>query len=171
MTGLDFAAILDPRSGTSIDLGGFTLHEVAFLYAGTGLGIAFGDLVVGRVERLGQMIRLGRLDTMMTKPVPLLVQVLRRRVRAAPAGPDRPGRRWSSPGPPRYVDWDPAVARAADVLMLVAATLIFTRLFIGLAASSSGPIDSAEVANAFTYGGNTVTSVPAHHLSRARWSR
>ena len=56
-------------------LGGFSLTEVGFLYGGTGLGIAFGDLVVGRVERLGQMIRLGRLDQMMVQPVPLLVQV------------------------------------------------------------------------------------------------
>ena len=65
MTGLDFAAIL-VIFGKVDELGGFSLSEVAFLYAGTGLAIAFGDLVVGRVERLGQMIRMGRLDTMMT---------------------------------------------------------------------------------------------------------
>ena len=30
---------------------------------------------MGRIERLGQMIRLGKLDQMMVRPVPLLIQV------------------------------------------------------------------------------------------------
>ena len=74
ITGLDFVAIWI-MFGNVDDLGGFSLTEIAFLYGATGLGIGFADLVVGSVERLGQMIRTGRLDTMMTKPVPLLVQV------------------------------------------------------------------------------------------------
>src|SRR3546814_18766531 len=32
-------------------------------------------MFVGRIERLGQMIRMGDLDTMMVRPVPLLAQV------------------------------------------------------------------------------------------------
>ena len=46
------------------------------------------------------------------------------------------------------------------ILMLVAATVIFTAVFIALACIQFWTIDSAEVANAFTYGGNTVTSYP-----------
>ena len=46
------------------------------------------------------------------------------------------------------------------VLMLVAATVIFTAVFIALACIQFWTIDSAEVANAFTYGGNTVTQYP-----------
>ena len=156
-TGLDFAAIL-VIFGRVDDLGGFSLTEVAFLYAGTGLGIAFGDLVVGRIERLGQMIRMGRLDTMMTKPVPLLVQVLadefalRRFARIAQAGLVFA---WAA----SHVDWDLARAAVA-VLMVVTGTLIFCGLFISLACIQFWTIDSAEVASAFTYGGNTLTQYP-----------
>jgi ABC-2 type transport system permease protein len=157
MTGLDFAAIL-VIFGRVDSVGGFSLHEVAFLYAGTGLGIAFGDFAVGRVERLGSMIRLGRLDTMMTKPVPLLVQVLadefalRRLARIAQAGLVFA---WASV----WVDWTPArVAVAAS--MVVCGSLIFSGLFVSLATVQFWTVDSAEMANAFTYGGNALTQYP-----------
>jgi ABC-2 type transport system permease protein len=157
MTGLDFAAIL-VIFGRVDSIGGFSLHEVAFLYAGTGLGIAFGDFVVGRVERLGSMIRMGRLDTMMTKPVPLLVQVLadefalRRLARIAQAGLVFA---WAA----AWVDWNPArVAVAA--LMVVCGSLIFSGLFVCLATIQFWTVDSAEMANAFTYGGNALTQYP-----------
>jgi ABC-2 type transport system permease protein len=157
MTGLDFAAILI-IFGRVDSVGGFGLDEVAFLYAGTGVGIAFGDFVVGRVERLGAMIRLGRLDTMMTKPVPLLVQVLadefalRRVARIAQAGLVFA---WAA----TKVSWDPGrVAVAAG--MVVCGSLIFSGLFVTLASVQFWTADSAEAANAFTYGGNTLTQYP-----------
>ena len=59
-------------------LGGWSLSEIAFLYGATGFGLAAADLVVGRIERLGQMIRTGRLDSMFLKPLPLLTQVCAR---------------------------------------------------------------------------------------------
>jgi ABC-2 type transport system permease protein len=72
--GLDFVGIWIMFS-TVDSLGGFSLAEIAFLYGATGLGLAFADLLVGRIERLGQMIRTGRLDTMMVRPIPLVAQV------------------------------------------------------------------------------------------------
>ncbi len=57
------------------ELGGWVLSEIAFLYGATGFALAMADLVVGRIERLGQMIRTGRLDTMFLRPLPLLTQV------------------------------------------------------------------------------------------------
>ncbi|MBS41904.1 MAG: transporter [Nocardioides sp.] len=157
ITGLDFAGIV-VILGNIDDLGGFGLHEIAFLYGASGLGIAFADLLVGRVERLGQMIRLGRLDVMMVKPVPLLVQVcadefaLRRLARVLQAGVVFGVGCWT-------VDWTlPRVG--ASVVMVVCSALIFFSLFVGLACVQFWTTDSAEVASAFTYGGNTVTSYP-----------
>ena len=54
--------------------------------------IGFADLLIGSVERLGQHVRTGSLDTMMVRPVPAAGAGVRRRVRATPARPDRPGR-------------------------------------------------------------------------------
>lgn len=157
MTGLDFAGIWIIFN--SVDsLGGFSLQEIGFLYGATGLGIAFADLVVGRVERLGQMIRMGRLDTMMTKPVPLLVQVcadefaLRRLARVLQSAAVFT---WAS----FYVDWTPSRVATA-VVMVACGSLIFFGLFISLACIQFWTADSSEAANAFTYGGNTLTQYP-----------
>ncbi len=157
VTGLDFVGIWI-LFGKVDDLGGFSLPEIGFLYGATGLGIAMADLVVGRVERLGQMIRMGRLDTMMTKPAPLLVQVcadefaIRRIARVLQSSAVFA---WAS----TYVDWSPArVAVCAE--MLVCGSLIFFSLFVGLACIQFWTADSSEVANAFTYGGNTATQYP-----------
>ncbi|GEP38334.1 transporter [Nocardioides psychrotolerans] len=157
MTGLDFVGIWI-LFGNVDDLGGFSLTEIGFLYGATGLGIAFADLFVGRVERLGQMIRFGRLDTMMTKPVPLLVQVcadefaLRRFARVFQATIVFT---WAA----TYVDWTLPRALVA-VEMVVSGSLIFFSLFISLACIQFWTADSSEAANAFTYGGNTVTQFP-----------
>ena len=58
------------------DLGGFTLiarSPCSTARAASGCGVA--DLLIGSVERIGLHVRTGRLDQMLTRPVPLLVQV------------------------------------------------------------------------------------------------
>ena len=143
----------------SVDsLGGFTLPQIGFLYGATGLGMAFADLVVGRVEQLGRMIRMGELDVMMVRPVPLLAQVC-----AAEFAPRRFARvaqaalvfAWSA----TYVEWD-LVRAVLTVVMVVSGSVIFFDLFITFACIQFWTADSSEVANAFTYGGNTVTQYP-----------
>jgi viologen exporter family transport system permease protein len=157
VTGVEFVGIWIVFQNVG-SLGGFGLREVAFLYGGSGLGIAFADLFVGRIERLGQMVRLGKLDQMMVRPVPLLVQVcadefaLRRISRVAQAGLVFG---WAC----LYVDWTPSRALLA-VLMVVSGTFIFFALFVGFACIQFWTADSAEVANAFTYGSNTTTQYP-----------
>lgn len=163
ITGLDFVGIwiLFQNVGS---LGGFSLTEVAFLYGGTGLGIALADMFVGRIERLGQMIRLGSLDTMMVRPIPLLVQVLadefaiRRVARILQAGLVLA---WAA----AYVAWSPSRVAVAAV-MVVCSGLIFSGLFVSFACIQFWTSDSAEVANAFTYGGNTATQYPMTIFSR-----
>jgi len=139
-------------------LGGFGFREIAFLYGATGLGMGIADLVVGRVERLGQLIRMGSLDTMMLKPLPLLVQVcadefaLRRLARVGQA-------MLIFGVASTWVAWTPAKVAVA-VAMVVAGTVIFFSVFVVFACIQFWTADSSEVANAFTYGGNTLTQYP-----------
>jgi ABC-2 type transport system permease protein len=58
-----------------------------------------------------------------------------------------------------FVDWTPDRAVVAG-LMVVSGAAIFTALFIGFACIQFWTTESAEVANAFTYGGNAATSYP-----------
>jgi ABC-2 type transport system permease protein len=155
--GLDFVGIWIMFSAVD-SLGGFGLAEIAFLYGATGLGLAIADMFVGRVERLGQMVRLGKLDVMMVRPVPLLAQVcadefaLRRLARVVQTG-------LIFGVGCAYVDWSPTKVLLAAV-MIGSGAAIFFAVFVGFACLQFWTADSSEVANAFTYGGNTMTQYP-----------
>ena len=139
-------------------LGGFDLSEIAFLYGATAFGLGVADLVGGQVERLGQLIRMGRLDSMLLKPLPLLVQVcadqfaLRRVARITQA--------LVVLGVAAYwIDWTPAKL-GLTLVMLASGSLIFLSLFVVFGCIQFWTRDASEVANAFTYGGNTLTQYP-----------
>jgi ABC-2 type transport system permease protein len=139
-------------------LDGFELWEIALLYGASGIGIGVADLLIGSVEQIGRHIRMGTLDAMMVRPVPLLVQVcadqfaLRRLGRITQAvvvfayGAS-------------YVDWTPGRLVVA-ALMVIGACGIFFALFVGFSCIQFWTHDASEFANAFTYGGNTMTQYP-----------
>jgi len=139
-------------------LGGFSLTEIGLLYGATGLGIGVADLLIGSVERIGAHVRMGSLDTMMVRPVPLLVQVcadqfqLRRVSRIVQALVVFAWACW-------FVDWTPARVLVAGE-MVVSGSVIFFCLFVAFSCVQFWTSDASEFANAFTYGGNTVTQDP-----------
>lgn len=159
ITLLDFVAIVIMFANVDA-LGGFGLAEIAFLYGASGLSLGLADLVLGNIERLGAKIRLGTLDAMMVRPVPLFAQVC-----ADEFALRRLGRISQALGVLVLslvvvdVDWSPA--RAAMILvMLVAGTGIFLALFTLGATFQFWTTDGSEAANAFTYGGDTITQYP-----------
>ena len=139
-------------------LGGFSLREIGLLYGATGIAIGVADLLIGSVERIGQHVRQGTLDTMMTRPVPLLVQVCadefqpRRVSRILQALAVFAWAGWS-------VDWSPLRVLVA-VGMVISGTVIFFCLFVVFSCLQFWTSDASETANAFTYGGNTITQYP-----------
>lgn len=157
ITGLDFVGLWIMFSHLE-DLAGFSLAEVAFLYGAGSLGLGIADTLIGSVERIGTYVRTGRLDQMLTKPVPLLVQVcadqftLRRLGRITQAvvvfG-------WAS----TYVDWSPLRVVVA-ISMILSGAAVFFGLFVGFSCIQFWTTDASEFANAFTYGGATVTQYP-----------
>jgi ABC-2 type transport system permease protein len=140
------------------DLGGFTLTEIGLLYGATGIGIGVADLLIGSVEQIGQHVRRGTLDAMMVRPVPLLVQVcadqfqLRRLSRIAQAAAVFGWASW-------YVDWTPSRV-LVGLSMMVCSSVIFFCLFVTFSCVQFWTTDASEFANAFTYGGNTITQYP-----------
>lgn len=157
INGLDFVGIWF-MFHTIDSLGGFGLRQIALLYGATSIAIGVGDLLIGSVEQLGQKIRTGQLDAMMTKPVPVLVQVCADRFQLR-----RLGRisqavivlAWAAP----VVDWTfPRVLVA--LVTIVTGSIIFFCLFVSFSSVQFWTTDSSEFANAFTYGGNTITQYP-----------
>ena len=109
------------------------------------------------------MIRMGRLDAMMVRPIPLLAQcadefALRRVARVVQAGLIFAIGGW-------YVDWSLPKAGLAAA-MVVSGSVIFFALFIGFACLQFWTSDASEVANAFTR--NTVTQYPLDLPPRGR---
>ncbi len=159
LTFLDFAIILIMFSHLDA-LGGFTLTQIAVLYGLSGFAIGVADLLLGNAEMLGQRVRDGTLDQMLVRPVPALVQVaadrfaLRRVGRVLQSGAVLG---WGLSAAP--IDWTPLrVLVLASAL--VCGSLIFASLFVLGGAFQVFAGDASEVANAFTYGGNTLTQYP-----------
>lgn len=141
-------------------LGGMTLAEVTVVYGLGALAFGIGDLVFGEIDGLSAQIRSGRLEVLLIRPVPVLLQIssldlsLRRLGRIAV-------------GLAMYVtalviagfDPTPATAVLAVAAPLVGA-LIFGALFTMAGALQFWLVDGREFANAFTYGGNYVATTP-----------
>ncbi|RYU11657.1 transporter [Nocardioides iriomotensis] len=159
VTGLDFVAIVIMFANVDA-LGGFSLAEVAFLYGGAGLCLGIADLLLGNIERLGTRIRMGTFDAMMVRPVSLFAQVasdqfaLRRLGRITQAAVVL---LWSIVA--LDLDWTPSKVLMIGYLV-ACGTAIFTAFFTLGGAMQFLTIDAAEVANAFTYGGNTFAQYP-----------
>jgi ABC-2 type transport system permease protein len=157
ITALDFVALWLMFTHLE-ELGGFTLIQIALLYGASSVGLRTADMLIGSVEQIGIHIRTGRLDQMLTKPVPLLVQVcadnfsLRRFGQISQAVVVFV---WGC----YAVDWTPPRVLVA-ILMIISSGVIFFGLFVAFSCVQFWTTDSTEFANAFTYGGNTITQYP-----------
>jgi ABC-2 type transport system permease protein len=164
-TFLDAAAILIVFAHTP-RLGGFSLPEVMFLYATSGISVAVADITLGTVERLGEHIRHGTLDTLLLRPVGPLLQI---------ATEDFNPRRMGKLVPTaamlvlslRHLDLHWTLARAATLpLMLAGGVGIFWALWVLAAAWQFAVVDGKQAANSITYGGAYLTQYPLSIFGR-----
>ena len=58
------------------ELGGWTVQEVALLYALATVSFAFTDIAIGHLDLFPQMIREGTFDQILVRPLPSLFQVV-----------------------------------------------------------------------------------------------
>jgi ABC-2 type transport system permease protein len=159
VTVTDFAAIVLMFSHINA-FGGFILGEMALLYATASMTLGLADLFTGSIERVGQRIREGSLDVYLIRPVPAFIQTaadgfaLRRLGRPLQAGVVLVFALGNV-----NVDW--TVAKGIMlVLSMVTGSIIFAAIFVLGAAFQFVAIDSADLASAFTYGGQTLTQYP-----------
>ncbi|MEV8639136.1 ABC-2 family transporter protein [Streptosporangium sp. NPDC051023] len=139
-------------------LAGFNRAEVMFLYGTSGLSFALSDMLFGNVDRLSQHIKTGTFDTMLIRPAGAFVQMAVDRF-----GVHRLGRTIQATVvlaiamPGLGLSW----SRAWMVpLMVLCGIVIFTSIFALGGALQFLLVNAPEVANAFTYGGSTLTQYP-----------
>jgi ABC-2 type transport system permease protein len=159
VTALDFVGILLMFSRVKV-LGGWPLPEVAFLYGLSSVAFGFADLAIGSMERLGQRVRDGTLDTLLVRPAPVLAQVAADRFALRRLGRIMQGALVLGYALAAVdIDWTPLKVLLMPVMVLSGAG-IFCAVFVVGAAFQFVAQDASEVLNAFTYGGATLLQYP-----------
>lgn len=146
------------------NLGDWTLGEVAFLY-GT-VEIAFGvmDMVFSGFDppHFGQRVRRGTFDQLLLRPVNITVQVLGSRLIIRRLGQMFQGIVIFALAL-TLVDVNWTVMKIAYLpIVVVSQICFFGGLFIVGATITFWTVESIEVVNIFTYGGNEMMSYPMH---------
>jgi ABC-2 type transport system permease protein len=164
----DFAAIAVIFSAVD-ELAGWTGPEVAFLYGMSGLAFGLGDLFVSPVEWASRHIKAGTFDQFLIRPVGALWQLL-----ATEFAPRRLGR---TVQPLLVLVISLTLVDAdlgpVDVLLVavtvVSSTVIFSAIWVITSSLAFWTVETQELANSFTYGGNFLTDYPVDVL--AGWLR
>lgn len=165
---LDFIAVLVIFTNVP-QLGGWTLPEVALLYAVSSLAFAFTDLAIGHLDQLPQLVRDGTFDLLLIRPRGTLFQVitqdfqLRRLGKVAQAAIVLVAALGALD-----VQWTPARAMVL-VASIPAGVLIFASIWIAAICIVFWTVDGNEAANAVTYGGNFLSQYPINIYDR--WLR
>lgn len=159
VAGLDLAVLATLFSQTPA-LAGWSAQEAALLYGVTGLSFGVADLFVGAVDRVSTRIKAGTFDLVLLRPLGSLLQLsaydfaLRRLGRCiAPAATLVIALGLVE------VDWTPAKAVLIP-LTVICGSMIFAAVWVATASVSFWTVNSTEVGNAFTYGGNLATQYP-----------
>src|SRR5215213_8817594 len=141
-------------------IAGWTMGEVAFLYGLGGMAFGISDLLCGGFDSLSKMIRLGTFDRVLTRPVGTFGQVLTSDIQIRRLGRVIQGIVTLS----LALSWLDVVWTAPKVLVLlsgiVGGVVIFTAIWVIGAAVTFWTVETSEVTNVFTYGGEALVSYP-----------
>lgn len=159
ITGLEIIAViaLVDRAG---DLLGFGRYEIVYLFGVSSVALGIAELLTDGVAEMPRLVRTGDLDAVLLRPVPTLVSVLAMRCRPLLLGRVIQGivavvlalgaLSWR-PGP-----WEISML-AVGVLASIG---VYAGIFIAEGATAIFAVQSAEIFNAFSYGGQEVTRYP-----------
>lgn len=141
-------------------LAGWSLAEVAFLYATAMLAFAFTDMVIGHLDLFPQSIRDGTFDLLLVRPRGTLLQVI-----ASDFHVRRVGKAIQAAVVLAYalvtldVDW--TIGRAAMLpLMVVSGCVIYGAVWVAAICIVFWSVEGRETANAFTYGSSFLAQYP-----------
>ncbi len=161
VTSLEFVTVLLVLE-VSPSLGGWDVHEVAFLYGMATVPFAIADVFISPVERVTDYVQAGTFDRILLRPLPALLQVTSQEFELRRVGKLIPAVAvllWAIPSVD--VTWSPTEIG----LLLVAVTcgtVVYSSLWVVGAAASFWLIASRPAMNALTYGGQYANQYPLH---------
>ena len=141
-------------------LAGWSVGEVALLFGLAGLSFGLTDMVMGHMDGLGGMIRMGELDTLLTRPMGSLFQVLTSDFQLR-----RLGKLLQAFAVLAFavIAADVALTAPKVAVMLstiVSSAVLFGAIWVTFASICFWTADASEITNAFTYGGNYLAGYP-----------
>jgi ABC-2 type transport system permease protein len=156
---LDFVVILVIFAHVP-QLGGWSRWEVGFLYGAAGISFGLADLMVGRLDEFGELIRRGSFDVLLVRPHGTLFQVVASEFAIRKLGKVAQAAAILGLAVANLqIAWD--AARLLLVLAMIASgAAIFAAIWIGGAAIGFWTTEINEARNAFTYGGSVLTAYP-----------
>lgn len=144
--------------------GGMTLVQACVVYGLSSMAFGLADMVFGQLDTVNTSIRTGQLETLLVRPVPLLLQLITADVQLRRLGRVGTGLliyAWS-------LGYAQVPLTASNLALIVTAPLagmlIFGALFLAAGSLQFWLIDGAQAGNTITYGGRYVASMPAGAL-------
>src|SRR5947208_3321671 len=141
-------------------LGTWNVREVALLYAFSSISFALTDLAIGHLDLFPQKIRDGNFDILLVRPRSTLFQVIASDFQLRRLGKAVQGVLVLVYAlAVLHIDW--TVGRVAMLVVMVpAAIVIFSSVWVTGACLAFWTTDGGEFTNAFTYGGNFMAQYP-----------
>lgn len=141
-------------------LGGLTLTGLLIIIGLSGMSFALGDLIFGHIDNLWRFVHRGRLETMYTRPLSVLGQLI-----CSEFILRRLGRMVISGGVLAYALWrsgrNLGLPEIALVIVAVASgVLIFGALFVLAGSLQFFVINAPEIVNVMTYATNYASQLP-----------
>jgi ABC-2 type transport system permease protein len=150
-------------------LAGWSGEQVVFLFAASGLSFGLGDLFISPVENASIHIKAGTFDGFLIRPMGALWQLCASEFALRRAGRSvQPLVALVIVLSLLEVDWTPARMLLVPVTVLCG-FVIFGAIWVLTSAIAFWTVETQEVANSFTYGGNQLTGYPIDVLGR--WLR
>lgn len=146
-------------------MGGFTQQEVLLIFSLAGVSFGLADLLIGSLDKVGELVRAGTLDALLLRPVPAMTQIctsefaLRRLGKVVTALALLGYVLATSP-----IGWTPL---RVVVLLITPLTglVLFGAIWVAASATTFWLLEGQELPNAVTYGSGLFTSYPASVFS------
>lgn len=146
------------------DLAGWSTTEVLLLAGLSGLAFSAADLFFGSVERVALHVKEGTFDQFLTRPAGTLSQLLGREFRLRRIGRlVQPLALLAIVVPSVPVAWTPAHVLLV-VVTVVSGTAIYGAVYVATSSIAFWTVETQEMANSFTYGGNSMNRFPVDIL-------
>lgn len=141
-------------------LGGWTMAEVGLMFGISATGFGLADAVVGSVELVSRRVKEGTFDRLLTRPMGPLLQLTAEEFAFRRLGRMAQGVVVTAISAAVLdVAWSPA-----DIGMLVvysaSAAVIYGGMWVATSSIAFWTVETQEMANAFTYGGNFASQYP-----------